>query len=75
MEVWPDNWTAFLFFRRLGTRWCVGMGGATGIRWEAVYPLMDRLGLEPEQWDELLQDLEVMESAALTQMAKDAPKS
>lgn len=52
-------------FQRVGTRWVVGMGGITGIRWEAVYPLMDRLKLEPEAWDDLLADMEVMERAAL----------
>jgi len=48
----------------------VGMNGVTGIRWEAVYPLMDRLGLESEAWDDLLSDLEVMESAALAVINK-----
>jgi hypothetical protein len=41
------------------------MGGVTGLRWEAIYPLMDRLNLEPDAWDALLSDLEVMERAAL----------
>lgn len=44
------------------------MGGVTGIRWEAVYPLMDKMGLEPEAWDALLSDLEVMERAALVEI-------
>lgn len=41
------------------------MGGVAGLRWEAIYPLMDRLSLDPEAWDTLLSDLEVMERAAL----------
>lgn len=45
------------------------MGGVIGIRWEAVYPLMDRIGLEREAWDALRFDLEVMEGAALEEMA------
>ena len=53
-------------FQRIGSRWVFGaMGGVAGIRWEAVYPLMDRLGLEPAEWDALLNDLEVMEYAAM----------
>jgi hypothetical protein len=53
-------------FQRIGTRWVVaGMGGVTGLRWEAIYPLMDRLNLTPDAWDALLSDLEVMERAAL----------
>lgn len=65
VEVWPENVPALQMFQRVGTRWVVGMGGITGIRWEAVYPLMDRLKLEPEAWDDLLADMEVMERAAL----------
>lgn len=66
VEIWECNMQAFQFFQRIGTRWVVGgMGGVTGIRWEAVYPLMDKMGLEPEAWDALLSDLEVMERAAL----------
>lgn len=52
-------------FQRVGTRWVGGMGGISGLRWEAIYPLMDRLKLEPEAWDALLYDMEIMERAAL----------
>jgi len=48
------------------------MGGVTGIRWEAVYPLMDRLGLDAPAWDALLSDLEVMEQAALLEINRKA---
>lgn len=68
MEVWPENVPALQMFQRIGTRWVVGMGGVTGIRWEAVYPLMDRLGLDAPAWDALLSDLEVMEQAALLEL-------
>ena len=64
-EVWPENVPALQMFQRIGTRWVVGMGDVTGIRWEAIYPLMDRLGLDAPAWDALLSDLEVMEQAAL----------
>lgn len=70
VEVWPENLQAFNLFSRIGTRWAVGMNGVTGIRWEAVYPLMDRMGLESDAWDGLLSDLEVMESAALAVINK-----
>lgn len=56
-------------FQRIGSRWVFGaMGGVAGIRWEAVYPLMDRLGLAPTEWDALLGDLEIMEHAAMEVM-------
>ena len=69
VEVWPENVPALQMFQRIGTRWVMGgMGGVTGIRWEAVYPLMDRLGLDYQAWDALLADLEVMEQAALLEI-------
>lgn len=41
------------------------MAGVVGIRYESVYPLMDRMNLDPDEWDSLLADLEVMERAAI----------
>lgn len=69
VEVWPENVPALQMFQRIGTRWVMGgTGCVTGIRWEAVYPLMDRLGLDAPAWDALLSDLEVMEQAALLEI-------
>ena len=46
--MWPDNERAMDAFRRVGTRWMYGaMGGVpTGLRWEAIYPLIDRMDLK-----------------------------
>ena len=75
MEVWPENLPALRMFQRIGSRWVFGaMGGVAGIRWEAVYPLMDRLGLEPAEWDALLSDLEIMENAAMEVMNRKEEK-
>ncbi len=70
IEVWPENADAVAFFGRIGSRWVNDMSGVTGIRWEAVYPLIDRLGLDTQAWDALLADLEVMEGAAVAVMNK-----
>jgi hypothetical protein len=63
-------------FSRVGTRWVYpAMGGPPiGLRWEAIYPLMDRLQLPPEDWDHLHEDLMVMEPAAIETMRANAPK-
>lgn len=68
VEIWPANLPAFNLFRRIGTRWVYGMNGPTGLRFEAIYPIMDRMGLEPAAWDSMLADIEIMEHAALTEM-------
>ena len=72
IEVWPENWPTFQFFARIGTRWAHGMAGPVGLNWPAIYPLMDRLELEPDAWQDLLDDLEVMEQAALEVMHEKA---
>jgi IS5 family transposase len=71
IEVWPENWQAFELFTRLQTQWQVGMAGPTGLRYEAAYPLIDRIAQDDKQWDELLEDLRTLEIAALNQMAQD----
>ena len=67
--MWPENEPALRIFARIGTRWQYAPGGmgamVSGVRWEAIYPLMDRLGLPPDEWDDLLHQLETMEHAAL----------
>lgn len=55
------------------TQWFAGMGGYTGLRYESVYPLLDRFAQTPEQWDQLLEDVQTLEMAALTQMSEDRP--
>jgi hypothetical protein len=70
ISVWPENWQAFELFTRLQTQWQVGMAGPTGLRYEAAYPLIDRVAKDDQQWDELLEDLRTLEIAALNQMAQ-----
>ncbi len=71
MEVWPENWRVFVLFSRLQTQWSVGMSGAAGLRYEAVYPLLDRAAQGAEDWQQLFDDLQTLEGAALKQMAEN----
>lgn len=71
--MFPDNWPAFQIFAQLQTQWSVGgMGGRTGLRYEALYPLLDRQASSSDEWDELFGDIRTMEYAALKQMSDDA---
>ena len=76
LPVWPDNERALHVFQRVGSRWFPAPAGGVpiGLRWEAIYPLMDRLQLEASEWDELHQDLMVMEDEALATFREFAPK-
>ena len=71
VEVWPENWRVFVLFSRVQTQWNVSMGGPTGLRYEAIYPLLDRETDTKDEWLELFQDVQVLESAALKQMAEN----
>lgn len=71
VEVWPENHAAFNLFYSLHTQWRVGMGGATGLDYSAVYPLLDRAAKDPQEWDEMFSDIQVMEGAALKQMSEN----
>jgi hypothetical protein len=44
------------------------MGVRTGLRYEALYPLLDRATKSPEEWQALFDDIRVIEAAALTYM-------
>lgn len=70
VEVWPENWAALSLFVRLQTQWswAVGMGGGQrmGLKYEAVYPLIDRAaGGSQEVWEALFDDIQAMEKAVL----------
>ncbi len=67
--MWPENWAVWLVFDSVFTQWRVGMGGPTGLDYNAVYPLLDRAAKDPQEWDEMFSDIQVMEGAALKQMS------
>lgn len=58
-------------FDSVFTQWRVGMGGPTGLDYNAVYPLLDRAAKDPQEWDEMFSDIQVMEGAALKQMSEN----
>lgn len=68
VEVWPDNDRAYLLFSFVQTQWRVGAGGATGLDYNVLFRKMDRMKLEPDDYDELEADIRAMEFAALERM-------
>lgn len=56
-------------FCQVSTQWRVGIGGATGLDYSAVYPLLDRIAQDAAEWMDLFDDLQVLERAALKQMS------
>ncbi len=73
-EVWPENWATWVLFDRVSTQWRIGMRGAIGLDYCAIYPLMDRMQLSADDWMQTLDDIRAMESAALDELRKSAGK-
>ena len=70
--VWPENWRALQLFVGLQTQWSwavgFGGGGRVGLRYEAIYPLLDRIAAgDQAEWDVLFADMQHMELAVLHQ--------
>lgn len=68
VELWPENWPAWRLFLQVCTQWRVGVAGATGLDYGPLFRLMDRMDLGREEWDQLFDDIRVIESSALETM-------
>lgn len=69
-DVWPDNWSAFLLFEAMSTQWRVGMGGATGLDYNALPPVASMLGMKRREIPEVFHDIRVMEAEAMLVMSE-----
>lgn len=56
-------------FRKLHTQWRVGMSGAYGLDYNVVFKLLDRHA--GDAWDDTLDDIQILEEAALAAMKED----
>lgn len=64
MEVWPENYEAFELFTTLQTQWRTGASGPSGLDYNTLFTYMNMKNLSID----LLDDIRVMESAALTEI-------
>lgn len=71
MDVWPENWPAFETFTRLTTQWSAGVGGVIGLRYEALYPLLDRIASDAQEWEFLFDGVRAVERGALEQISEN----
>lgn len=70
VEVWPDNLVAVNVLIAIGTQWRTGMSGPTGLDYNVLYKKMDRMQLSPERYEELEEEIRLLEDAALAVMRK-----
>lgn len=70
VEVWPENERAYFLFGEIRTQWRVGAMGPTGLDYGVLFQKMDRMKLDPDEYDELEADIRVMEFEALAAMSE-----
>jgi hypothetical protein len=68
-EVWGENWQALEIFLKVQTQWRVGMGGLIGLDYSAVAWVLKLVASEDQHLN-LLDDLQIMERAVLSHIAK-----
>lgn len=69
VEAWPENQRAVDLFSTMQTQWRVGINGRTGLDYNVLMRLLDRLRLSEAEYDELFADLRHMEAAVLEEAA------
>ena len=67
-EVWPENWSAVEMFMRVQTQWRAAMNGVIGLDYTALAWLLTLYEVKDQR--SLLEDLQVMEAAALAILNK-----
>lgn len=68
VDVWPESQQAFEIFASLRTQWRISFAGVTGLDYSVVYRKLDRLGLSADRYDELEEQIRVLEDAAMQEI-------
>lgn len=66
--MWEENWQVVEMFLRLQTQWRTSMSGVVGLDYGAVQWMLRLYEVEDQR--SMLEDLQVMESAALNLINK-----
>lgn len=68
LEIETDNWDTVMLFLRVQTQWRIGLSGATGLDYSAVFQTMDRLKVSDPDGI-VFEGLQIMECSALKSMS------
>jgi hypothetical protein len=71
-EVWEENWAAVQMFLRLQTQWRMGMNGVIGLDYGAAEWLFRLYAVKVKDQRSLLEDLQVIEAAAMAKLNAEA---
>lgn len=63
--LWPENEPVWILWLGVQTQWNVGLGGATGLRYEGVRVALEFSGIKRRQWSWAFDCIRSMERVAL----------
>lgn len=63
--LWAEHWPSFQFYLRIQTQWRCDMNGRTGLDYNVLFHELDRASLAPDDYDEMLESMRVIERAIL----------
>ncbi len=72
--VWPDNWVAVCTFIAIESQWRVGFNGPYGLDYNVLYRKLDRMNLEPDEYEDVEASVRELEAHALTEMREHAKR-
>ena len=65
VDVWDENWDALQLFANYSNQWRMGAAGPVGLDYNVLHHALDRKNLTPSAYDDWLDDLRIIENAAL----------
>jgi len=72
VEIWPDNWHAVQTFELMQTQWRMGPSGPSGLDYGVLPTVLRFSGVPRGEWPTFLDDLRVMEAAALAEIHSES---
>jgi hypothetical protein len=72
--VWPENHLSVEAFLKVRTQWRTGAAGAIGLDYPAVERRVERMRLDPEVEERVLEDIELMESIILATWGEESER-
>jgi hypothetical protein len=70
VEIWPENMAPFDIFNAMCTQWRMGSSGPVGLDYNVLFHKLDRMKLEPDEYERIERSVRVMEDEALTAIWK-----
>lgn len=72
VEVWDENWDVLQLYRQYSSQWRASGHGLYALDLNVFHHALDRKGVVGEEFDEYLEKLSTIESAALVQIRRNS---